>query len=839
MTQQLGKYEIGEKLGEGSFARVYRARDVALNRDVALKILIPAWLADPTAVERFKEEAQTMARLERSAHIATIYEVGEANGQIFLAQLLLEGGTIADRLKQGPIPWAETLDVLGDVAAALDYAHDRDIIHRDIKPSNILLDTQGQAYLADFGLVRAAEGSASLSRSVGGVKGTASYIAPEVWEELAVSPATDIYALTCVVFEMLTGNILFDGTSMMAILNKHNNGPRFPAMWPRGVPSDIDAVLRKGLARDPKARFGRANELLIALKEVAHQTKESIPRPEWISLGPMWLVSDSGAGFELKPGRKLTVGRAKSSDLILDEVDISRHHASIELEEQDYVVTDEGSANGTFVNGERLSDTPAPIRHGDHVRFGSHGFTVSPTATLAEVPPKAAAEPVVPMPVPQQEPPPISDIIAPLEPDPAPEATNIRPPAGDPTAEWALTPPPPMKQPAAARPIQQGVPSWWWIVGAGGLSILLVCGFLVVRLFSPGSVPEPPEPAPAVEEAAAPEAEALPATEPPVEEEAVPEPATEEAAAPEPEVTVDNSGGGSDSDSLPGNKPTPLDPSAFSGDIITAGSSTVFPLAERMAERFIDEGFSGNITIDSIGSGAGFERFCVAGESDISNASRPIRDSEIESCAAIGRDPIEFRVGTDALAIVVSAENDFATDVTLQELAIIFSTAETWADVNPAWPNEPIQRFSPGTDSGTFDYFVEEVLDGDIEPFLSASNVQLSEDDNVLVQGILGSPFAVGYFGYAYYLENQDTLQVLSIEGIEPTAESVEQGYPLARPLFLYSDPVVLRKKPQVQAFLEFFLTFVNEEILDVGYFPASENALDQSRTIIADFQSR
>jgi phosphate transport system substrate-binding protein len=271
-----------------------------------------------------------------------------------------------------------------------------------------------------------------------------------------------------------------------------------------------------------------------------------------------------------------------------------------------------------------------------------------------------------------------------------------------------------------------------------------------------------------------------------------------------------------------------IDPLAFSGDVVTAGSSTVFPLAERMAERFQDEGFAGNITIDSIGSGAGFERFCVAGESDVSNASRPIKDSEIESCAAIGRTPIEFRVGTDALAVTVSQENDFLTDVTFEQLAAIFSTAETWADVDASWPAEPILRYIPGTDSGTFDYFVEEVFDEDENPILAASNLELSEDDNVLVQGILGSPYAIGFFGYAYYQENADTLNVLSIEGVAASAESVDAGeYPLARPLFMYSDATIMAEKPQVAAYINFFLTYVNEEVVDVGYFPASADALE------------
>ena len=274
-----------------------------------------------------------------------------------------------------------------------------------------------------------------------------------------------------------------------------------------------------------------------------------------------------------------------------------------------------------------------------------------------------------------------------------------------------------------------------------------------------------------------------------------------------------------------------VDPSSVTGDIITAGSSTVFPLTERMAELFNDDGYTGEITVDSIGTGAGFERFCVAGETDVSNASRAIRDTEVASCALISRDPVEFRVGTDALAVVVSADNDFATDVTLEELALLFSTAETWGDVRAEWPAQPILRFSPGTDSGTFDYFVEEIFDTEEEPLLAAANLQLSEDDNILVQGVQGSPYAIGYFGYAYFAENEDVLLALTVEGVEPTAESVDDGsYPLARPLFIYSDAAILQAKPQVAAFINYYLTHVNEEVLDVGYFPASLPAWDAAR---------
>lgn len=301
-----------------------------------------------------------------------------------------------------------------------------------------------------------------------------------------------------------------------------------------------------------------------------------------------------------------------------------------------------------------------------------------------------------------------------------------------------------------------------------------------------------------------------PATEAPATEAAAT--ATEEPAAPEDPMAM-------------------YAPDAVNGDVITAGSSTVFPLSERMAELFQQEGYTGNITVDSIGTGAGFERFCEAGETDISNASRPIKDEEISLCQSIGHEPIEFRVGTDALAVVVSADNDFVTSLTLEQLGQIFSGAvTTWDQVDPSFPAEAIQVYSPGADSGTFDYFVEEVMEdfGGEEALLGLEDAQFSEDDNVLVQGVEGSPYAIGYFGYAYYVENQGALKAVAVEGVEPSQEAVDAGeYPLARPLFIYSDAKIMQEKPQVAAFIYFYLTNVNDNITDVGYFPAPAADLD------------
>ncbi len=282
-----------------------------------------------------------------------------------------------------------------------------------------------------------------------------------------------------------------------------------------------------------------------------------------------------------------------------------------------------------------------------------------------------------------------------------------------------------------------------------------------------------------------------------------------------------------------------VDPSKVTGNIISAGSSTVYPLSEAVVQMFKDEGYTGQITVDSIGSGAGFERFCKTGETDIANASRKIKDSEVENCKAIGREPIEFRVGTDAIALVINPGNEFLTDVTLDELAVIFSDkAEKWSDVNPAWPAEPIKRYTPGTDSGTYDYFIEVVLqpkyDKDAEKakaaFQSAKNLQQSEDDNVLVQGVEGDKYAIGFFGFAYYQEQAGKLKAVSLEGVSPDEQTAEDGsYKLARPLFLYSDARVMAEKPQVAAFINFYLARVNEVITEVGYFPASDEALKQA----------
>jgi phosphate transport system substrate-binding protein len=298
-----------------------------------------------------------------------------------------------------------------------------------------------------------------------------------------------------------------------------------------------------------------------------------------------------------------------------------------------------------------------------------------------------------------------------------------------------------------------------------------------------------------------------------------------------------------------------ITPAAVSGDIITAGSSTVGPLTVALANAFSQEGYTGNISVAIIGSGAGFERFCEAGETDIANASRAIKQEEIDACAALAtaRTPLEFRVATDALAVVVNPQNEAVSNLSVEQLALAFGQAETWADVDPSFPAEPILRFIPGTDSGTFDYFVEEIFDEDESAILAAANTQLSEDDNVLVEGVANNPWAIGFFGYAYYAENADSLKLVAVDGVEATKENVDNtSYPLARPLFIYSDAGIIAAKPQVGDFINYYLTDVNlhlisqdvvleveggTETVDVAYFAANDYALNAARWLLAAVQ--
>jgi len=261
-----------------------------------------------------------------------------------------------------------------------------------------------------------------------------------------------------------------------------------------------------------------------------------------------------------------------------------------------------------------------------------------------------------------------------------------------------------------------------------------------------------------------------------------------------------------------------------SGEIIVDGSSTVFPISEAMAEEFMRDNSGARVTVGTSGTGGGFKKFCN-GETDISNASRPIKDSEVEMCAEKGVDFIELEVALDGLSVTVNSDNDIFQCLTVDQLNRAWepgSSVTTWQDIESDWPDDEIEFYGPGPDSGTFDYFTDTV-NGEVGA--TRNDFQASEDDNVLVQGIAGDKGSLGYFGFAYYTENADKLKIVAIDGGEgcvvPTPETIRNGEyaPLSRPLYMYVRTDAL-KRPEIAAFTRYHLDFADLLVPDVGYVP-------------------
>jgi phosphate transport system substrate-binding protein len=263
----------------------------------------------------------------------------------------------------------------------------------------------------------------------------------------------------------------------------------------------------------------------------------------------------------------------------------------------------------------------------------------------------------------------------------------------------------------------------------------------------------------------------------------------------------------------------------LSGSIELDGSSTVYPISQAVAEEFMRE-TSGNVrvTVGVSGTGGGFRRFC-AGETEISNASRAIKDDERQQCEASGVDPVELQVAIDGLAVVVNPQNTIVQCLTVEELRRIWepgSTIQQWSEVRSGLPAQPLRLYGPGTNSGTFDYFTEAIMG---EEDASRPDYSASEDDNVLVQGVGGDQNALGYFGYAYYIENEARLRAIGIDNgsgcVLPTPETVTSGQyaPLSRPLFIYVDRNELQR-PEVAEFVRYYMAHAAELVGEVGYVP-------------------
>jgi phosphate transport system substrate-binding protein len=270
----------------------------------------------------------------------------------------------------------------------------------------------------------------------------------------------------------------------------------------------------------------------------------------------------------------------------------------------------------------------------------------------------------------------------------------------------------------------------------------------------------------------------------------------------------------------------------LSGTIVGDGSSTVFPITEAVAEEFRKVEPDIDVVVGISGTGGGFKKFC-AGETEFNDASRPIKDEERETCAQDGIEAVEFQVAYDGLSVMVHPDNDFVECLTVDELKLIWepnSTVEKWSDVRPEWPDEEIALYGPDADSGTFDYFTEVIVGAE---GLSRPDYTASADDNVLVQGIAGDQNSLGYFGYAYYVENQDKLKIVAIDGgegcVAPSVETVRSGEysPLSRPLFVYVRKDAL-EQPEVAAFMRYYLTEGRALATEVGYVEAPDAVYEE-----------
>jgi phosphate transport system substrate-binding protein len=264
------------------------------------------------------------------------------------------------------------------------------------------------------------------------------------------------------------------------------------------------------------------------------------------------------------------------------------------------------------------------------------------------------------------------------------------------------------------------------------------------------------------------------------------------------------------------------DLSALTGQVVSDGSSTVGPLTQAVAEEFSAMAPQVQISVDISGTGGGFERFC-AGETDLQNASRAIDEEEIAACAEAGVDWYEFEVAYDGITVVTNKENTWAACLTVEQLHQLWkkdAPAATWAELNPEWSAETVNLYGPGTDSGTFDFFVDAILgEDDIREDFTPS-----EDDNVLVEGVSGDLNALGYFGLAYYEANQDILNAVAVDNgdgncVSASPETVQDGSyaPLSRPLYLYASAAALQR-PEVQELVRFYLNEADSLAPVVGY---------------------
>lgn len=404
--QTIGQYRLLERIGQGGMATVYKAYQPSLDRYVAIKVLATHMANDPNFAARFRREAQAIARLNHP-NILPVYDFGQEGELIYIAMRYVEGGTLKEMLGE-PLPLDRVVEIITQVGGALHYAHQLGIVHRDVKPSNVLMDKGEWALLHDFGLAKIMETSVQLTVTGVGM-GTPTYMSPEQGQGEKVDARSDIYSLGILLYEMVTGQVPFDAETPIAVLLQHINEPLpLPRQVYPQLSESIERVILKAVSKNPDDRYQTAAEMVTALQQALAAPAEEVarpsdtltvspsrirapivpaepavrPEPEYVEVeqivGPpvtfppvaLLVVKGENVGGEyLLDADSVVIGRANECDVTIRDEAASRQHARLSREGDHFTILDLESANGTFVNGERISD-PEPLRDRDQIQIG-------------------------------------------------------------------------------------------------------------------------------------------------------------------------------------------------------------------------------------------------------------------------------------------------------------------------------------------------------------------------------------------------------------------------------------------------------------------------------------
>lgn len=383
----VGPYEICEQLGQGGMATVYKAYHPDLDRHVAIKVIDATLASEKDFIERFRREARVIARFD-NPHIVPVYDFGQYKGQPYYVLKLIDGQTLQERMRASPLFNFEILEIVLAVADALQYAHHGGVLHRDIKPSNVMIAQDGKIYLTDFGLAKFIESTSSLTGDR--IVGTPHYISPEQAQNTEkMDEGTDIYSFGVMIYEMVVGCLPYDGKTAFSIIEDHiRRPPPLPTSIKPDLAKEVEAVILKAMAKSRSDRYESIAAMAKAFEKawVAHADLKTVSSTKNAPSRTPILQSENGEKFPLT-SKKTVLGRNSEAKNIRNDIDlsgmdvkkiVSRRHAMIQGQNNEFYLHDLNSHNGTFLNGDRVApDQPRKLRPGDIIEFGSGGVKLT------------------------------------------------------------------------------------------------------------------------------------------------------------------------------------------------------------------------------------------------------------------------------------------------------------------------------------------------------------------------------------------------------------------------------------------------------------------------------